>query len=171
MLACSSREFGFHTVVGYIESSNGALECRVDLTTRPVGEVDEPLEGEVRIDLVILVDRRDNEVEQAVLDPGGNVESLREVSGPRRQDLCTDFDWAASARRRLVGEPSHVSQIVGHDAGVALGVVVLEVVRAEGELKLQAVDVVLGQVLLDVGEPLGAHLGVHPVEGMSSRCR
>ena len=50
-------------------------------------------------------------------------------------------------------------------------VVVLEVVRAEGELKLQAVDVVLGQVLLDVGEPLGAHLGVHPVEGMLAASR
>ena len=55
--------------------------------------------------------------------------------------------------------------------GVALGLVVLEVVRAEGELKLQALNVVLGQVLLNVGESLGAHLGVHPVEGMLAASR
>ena len=86
-----------HAVVGDVESPDGALERRVDVATRSVCEIDEPLEGEVRIDLVVLIDGGDYEVEQAVLDPRGDVESLREVPGPRREDLRADFDGTARA--------------------------------------------------------------------------
>ena len=147
-------------------ASDLIVQRRVDLAPVGVCRIDDPLEGEVGVELPVLVDHGHNEVQGTLLDPLHYIHARRRVALAGRQDASPQCDGPAPLGRCGVDRLSHLGHILGKDVRFLLRLVVLEVVRPEGPVDFEPVDVVLVYRLLDQGEPLGSHLRVRPVEGV-----
>ena len=123
-----------------------------------VGGLDEPVDGHVRVDDVVAVYHRHDEVDQPLIQPRGHVQPRGLVCLACGVDPCPDLAGAplASAHHgRDIPDPvCHHRRVLGHVLGLE---VEGRAARGRGEVELQAVGLVVGRELLQHRVDVVAH--------------